>query len=132
MCFLQSVHDEQWGVNGKRKKTVGHVYYGSCWWTVPPTMVRYTEENLKAWTDRELMKMHYYLTARLDGYGNLTADDSIKENCLVFRKVLAERGHDGIQNCMDNEEMYNWGYRSWQWTNRPIGMRRGRPRPTWS
>lgn len=103
------------------KKKESHVYYGSCWWTVPPTMTYYTEEHLKSWTTREIMKMHYYLTARMDGYGHLTAHDSIRHNCLLFRRVLAERGYDGIANYRNNEAYYDWGYRDWLWSNSKIG-----------
>ena len=90
--------------------------YGSCWWNVPPTMTYYTEEHLSKWTDREIMKMHYYLTNRLDGYGHLSAHDSIKHNCDLFRRVLRERGRDGVDNVIWNETFYNWGYREWQFT----------------
>jgi len=117
MPFLESVQEELYGLNGKEKVIHQHVYYGSCWWTVPPTMVRYTEEHLKRWTTREIMLMHYYLTSRLDGYGHLTADDSIKENCELFRRVLTQRGHDGVRNCIYNERAYDAGYRQWQYTD---------------
>lgn len=83
-------------------------------------MTYYTEEHLKKWTTREIMLMHYYLTARLDGYGHLTADESIKHNCTLFRNVLRERGHDGVDNCILNERAYDAGYRHWIYTESPI------------
>lgn len=102
------------------KEKQPHIYYGSCWWVCPPTMVYYTEKHLETWTDREVMKMHYYLTKRLDGYGHLSAHDSIKHNCNLFREVLRQRGIDGINNVQWNETFYDWGYRHWRWTASPI------------
>lgn len=94
--------------------------YGSCWWVCPPTMPYYTEEHLSKWTNRELLKMHYYLTNRLDGYNYLSAHDSIKHNCTLFREVLRQRGIDGVHNVMWNETFYDWGYRHWRYTESPI------------
>lgn len=95
-------------------------HYGSVWWKLPEKMVYYTEEHLKQWSDREIMKMHYYLTMRLDGYGHLDADESIKHNCNLFRRVLAGRGIDGVDNVIWNETFYGWGYRDWQFTSSRI------------
>lgn len=114
MPFLEYVHREQW-VDKTRT-----VQYGSVWWTVPPTMTLYTEKHLEKWTTREILKMHYYLTSRLDGYRHLTADESIKHNCLLFREVLRQRGVDGVDNCIQNEAFYYGGYRDWVFTSSPI------------
>lgn len=124
MNFSEYNQHRQWVLKEKHD----HVYYGSCWWTIAPgPMVVYTEDHLSKWTTREIMKMHYYLTARLDGYGHLTADQTVKDNCTLFRNVLAERGHDGVDNCMQNEMFYDCGYRSWQYTESPIGEKREKP-----
>ena len=108
---------------------MGEFSYGSVWWKVPDEMVYYQPHHLDNWTDREVLKMHYYLTKRLDGYGHLTAHDSIKHNCEVFRAVLASRGIDGVDNVIANEEFYNWGYRSWQFTASRIDDPWNRHRP---
>ena len=106
---------EQWVEKNKS------YHYGSCWWTIAPgPMVVYTEEHLEKWTTREVMKLHYYMTDRLDGYDHLTADQTVKDNCLLFRKVLRDRGHDGVDNCIRNEWYYNAGYREWIYTESPI------------
>lgn len=128
MRFSEYNQKVQW----VEKKKYAHVYYGSCWWTLAPgPMVRYTEEHLAKWTTREIMKMHYYLTDRLDGYGHLTADESIKENCLLFRRVLAERGHDGVDNCIKNDWAYDAGYRDWFYTESPVDKPTPKPETTY-
>ena len=95
--------------------------YGSVWWKLPDEMVTYQPHHLDNWTNMEVLKMHYYLTKRLDGYGHLTAHDSIKHNCKVFREVLAARSIDGVDNCIQNETFYDWGYRTWQFTESRVG-----------
>lgn len=96
--------------------------FDSCWYKLPEKMVVYTEQHLKSWTKRELLIMHWHLTRRLDGYGHETADQSIKDNCVLFRKVLVEMGEDPIKNVIDNEEFYNWGNRSWHHKTAPMMM----------
>lgn len=126
-CFSEYNQKEIW----VKKNRAEHLTYGRCWWTIAPgPMVRYTEDHLSKWTTREIMKMHYYLTARLDGYGHLTADQTVKDNCLLFRRVLAERGHDGVDNCIRNEWAYQAGYRHWIYTNSPVGKVTPKPQTT--
>jgi hypothetical protein len=94
--------------------------YGSLYHKHECNGVFYTTKHLKKWTDRELLMKHYYLTMALDGYGHETATEATKANCLTFRAVLIERGHDPIKNVMLNEMWYDWGYRDyWAGYNRP-------------
>jgi hypothetical protein len=72
--------------------------YGHVFWELPEKMFEYKEEQLQSWGKFELLRMHYYLTKRLDGYGHLTADNSIKNNCELFRRILAERNINGVTN----------------------------------
>lgn len=96
--------------------------YGSCWWVPSPNMVQYTDEHLKKWTTREIMKMAYYLVKRMDGYGHLSASEAVKHNAEAFTAALHQRGFDPICNARDNMlYFYNWGYRSWVYTEHRLG-----------
>lgn len=75
---------------------------------------KYTPEMLKKWSNRELIIKHYHLTARLDGYGYLSATQVQQDNCLVFREALAERGIDGVKHCIQMDMYYDWGHREVQ------------------
>lgn len=72
---------------------------------------QYTPEMLKSWSNRDLLLKHYHLTARLDGYGHLSASDTMKSNALIFREALRGRGIDGVQHCIQMDWLYDAGYR---------------------
>jgi len=72
---------------------------------------RYTPAMLKNWSNRELLIKHYHLTARLDGHNHLDATQTAKDNCLVFRAALAERGIDGVAHCRVMDWYYDAGMR---------------------
>lgn len=74
------------------------------------TEVNLREVPLTEWTDDELGFRLAVIFPQVDGYGHLTADDTVKAEVRSLMAEIERRGFDATSNLRYNERCTGWGW----------------------